>query len=472
MTTTSNKATSLRKRATLLTLMMMTTMVAATLFAAPSLSMAQQTNTGTATVTTPPPLTPEEQQQQERLQSTMAATTRNLMQGQKQVDGLVYTPRWSNVTWVEPDSLSIAFAYCLPGEFADSGQHIVGDSDLEVLESYLLAVTNDLSGWLIVVENGNQTVRLPAAAGAICSSDANDPETRILSPQEQIVINNIIKQFITIRTTQINNINQVINIINNVTRPPPTNNTGGGGGNTTEPLTVGAGWDVTTGGGDAPATLQFFADATGGRQPYSFHWDFGDSQQYDIQNTLISSWSLYHTYQNPGNYTATVTVTDSVGQTASDSIEGLVITPPTGNGTGGNNTGGIPANWQAPVITQPDDITVQAIGPEGAPVSFQVTAEETLEGDTYTIPGPASSLECDHESGETFPIGETIVTCTAIGQEWEPGLRHTTQESFTITVEEEFPAADGVIEPPTDTVEEPPVADGEAEPPTNDTGGQ
>jgi hypothetical protein len=40
MTTTSNKISSLRKRATLLTLMM--TMVAGTLFAAPSLSMAQQ----------------------------------------------------------------------------------------------------------------------------------------------------------------------------------------------------------------------------------------------------------------------------------------------------------------------------------------------------------------------------------------------------------------------------------------------
>jgi Tol biopolymer transport system component len=261
-----------------------------------------------------------------------------------------------------------------------------------------------------------------------------------------------------------------------------TNNTGGGGGNATEPLTVEAGWDVTTGGGDAPATLQFFADASGGTEPYSFHWDWGDGQQYDIQNTVISSWSLYHTYQNPGNYTATVTLTDSLGQTTSDSLEGLLITPPTGNGTGGNNTGGIPSNWQAPVITVPEDITVQAIGPEGAPVSFEVTATETLEGDTYTLPSPPYSyLSCDHESGETFPIGETVVTCTAIGQEWEPGLRHTTQESFTITVEEVSPVADGETElpadgeaeQPTDTVEEvPPVPDGEAEQPTNDTGGQ
>jgi hypothetical protein len=57
------------------------------LFAAPS-AMAQQ-----ITAATTPPLTPEEQEQQNRLQNTIAATTRNLEQGQKEVNGVVYTPR-------------------------------------------------------------------------------------------------------------------------------------------------------------------------------------------------------------------------------------------------------------------------------------------------------------------------------------------------------------------------------------------
>src|SRR5215204_2362564 len=247
MTTTSHKlSSSLKGKALVLSLSLM--MVASVLFAAPSLSMAQQTNTGTATVTTPPPLTPEEQRQQDRLQSIMAATTRNLIQGQKQIDGLVYTPRYSNPVWVEPDSLSILFVYCLPGEFADSGQEILGGSELEVLESYSLAVTNDLTGWLIVVENENENARLPAAVGVICSSDANDPEARILSQQEQVEINNIIRQFITVRNTVINNVTQVINIINNVTTngtagptpPPPTNDTGTNdtGGPTLPPTNV------------------------------------------------------------------------------------------------------------------------------------------------------------------------------------------------------------------------------------------
>src|SRR5215208_2722887 len=247
MTTTSHKlSSSLKGKASVLSLSLM--MVASVLFAAPSLSMAQQTNTGTATVTTTPPLTPEEQRQQDRLQSIMAATTRNLIQGQKQIDGLVYTPRWSSPVWVEADSLSIVFAYCLPGEFADSGQHVLGGSELEVLESYSLAVTNDLTGWLIVVENENENARLPAAVGAICSSDANDPEARTLSQQEQVEINNIIRQFITVRNTVINNVTQIINIINNVTTngtagptpPPPTNDTGTNdtGGPTLPPTNV------------------------------------------------------------------------------------------------------------------------------------------------------------------------------------------------------------------------------------------
>jgi hypothetical protein len=276
-------------------------MVAGILFAAPSPAMAQQ-----ITATTIPPLTPEEQEQQNRLQNTIAATTQNLAQGQKEVNGVVYTPRWSEPVWVEANnSLSILFVYCLPGEFADAGQEILGGSELEVLESYSLAVTNDLMVWLMVVENENQTNRVPAALGVICASDANDAETRVLSPQEQTEINNIIQQFITIRTTQITNITQVINIINNVTTngtggpvtpPPPTNDTGGNdtGGVTPEPLTVAANWD-TLDGTTAPATYRLEGDALGGTSPYTFQWDFGDGQQATGQTLATHTRILAHT---------------------------------------------------------------------------------------------------------------------------------------------------------------------------------
>jgi hypothetical protein len=227
-----HKSSLLRGKASVLSLSLML-LVGGILFTAPSSAMAQQQQT-TGTAPTTAPLTPQEQLEQDRLQRTTAAITQNLEQGQKQVNGIVYTPRWSNPVWVQPDSLSLLFVYCLPGEFADSGQHILGGSDLEVLESYSLAVTSDLTGWLIVVENEDENARLPAAVGVICASDANDPEARTLSQQEQVEINNIIQQFITVRNTVINNITQIINIINNVTTngtggpvtPPPTNVTG------------------------------------------------------------------------------------------------------------------------------------------------------------------------------------------------------------------------------------------------------
>ncbi|HEX6253123.1 MAG TPA: hypothetical protein VFZ55_02785 [Nitrososphaera sp.] len=216
MTKSHKLSSSLTGKVSVLTLLLM--MVAGILFIAPS-AMAQQI-----------PLTSEELDQQNRLQNTIDATTRNLEQGEKEVNGVVFTPRWSNPVWVEADSLSILFVYCLPGEFADSGQEILGGSELEVLESYALALTGDLMVWFAVVENENENVRLPAAVGVICASDLNDAETRVLSPQEQQEINNIIQQFITIQNTQVTNIDQVITIINNVT-------TNGTGGVTPPPLT-------------------------------------------------------------------------------------------------------------------------------------------------------------------------------------------------------------------------------------------
>jgi TolB protein len=101
------------------------------------------------------------------------------------------------------------------------------------------------------------------------------------------------------------------------------NNTGGGGGNATEPLTVQAILaDIDQ---DATSVVVFETSIDGGTSPYTCEWDLGDGITIDTCN-------VSHIYENPGTYTATVTVTDSVGQTASDNTGSFTITNTTGVG--------------------------------------------------------------------------------------------------------------------------------------------
>src|SRR5918995_1528326 len=87
----------------------------------------------------------------------------------------------------------------------------------------------------------------------------------------------------------------------------------------TNPLTV----DITssdTEGGEAaaPATIEFEADISGGIEPYTISWNFGDdgsSEESDGDDVVD------HTFEEAGSYDVGLTVTDSIGQSASDSME-------------------------------------------------------------------------------------------------------------------------------------------------------
>jgi PKD repeat protein len=283
----------------------------------PSLAMAQQQTTSTAptissspsslSITTIPPLTPEELQQQNRLQNVIAATTRDLNETEKQVSGVVFTPRWSEPIWVNANSVAVLVAYCLPGEFADSGQEILGGFGLEVLESYAVDLPQGFMAWMAVVGNEDGNVRLPAAQGVICASDLNNTDTRILSPQEQQQINNINQQFSTIQNTQITNIDQVINIINNVTEPTTTEEG-------QQPLTV----EVSANATEAykPATIRFDSKVTGGTAPYSYTWRSADGggQAIGYQRNLVAQ------FEEGSTDIIILNVTDSKNKTASDSV--------------------------------------------------------------------------------------------------------------------------------------------------------
>lgn len=82
-----------------------------------------------------------------------------------------------------------------------------------------------------------------------------------------------------------------------------------------------------------------------------------------------------------------------------------------------------------PTITVPADITsVDATGPAGAAVSFSVTATDAIDPDpdiVCTINGGTQVVNSD----DTFPLGTTVVSCTATDQSG-----NTDVGSFSITV--------------------------------------
>ena len=76
-----------------------------------------------------------------------------------------------------------------------------------------------------------------------------------------------------------------------------------------------------------------------------------------------------------------------------------------------------------PVLTLPDNMTVEATGPNGAAVSFSATATDLVDGN---VP-----VTCTPASGATFDFGTTTVTCQA-----SDSTEHTNTGAFLVTVQD------------------------------------
>ena len=105
------------------------------------------------------------------------------------------------------------------------------------------------------------------------------------------------------------------------------------------------------------------------------------------------------------------------------------------------------ADTVAPVVTSVDDITREATGPGGASVTFtKPTASDDVDG---SVP-----VTCNKGSGDTFPLGETTVTCAATDAEGNTGTT-----TFDVKVEDTTAPA---IEPGDDITREATDANGAA----------
>jgi hypothetical protein len=79
-----------------------------------------------------------------------------------------------------------------------------------------------------------------------------------------------------------------------------------------------------------------------------------------------------------------------------------------------------------PALRVPSDLTNEATGPSGAVVTFEASAEDLVDG--------IVDVTCDHHSGDTFPLGNTTVTCTA-----DDAAGNHASGSFLVTVEDTTP---------------------------------
>src|SRR5215217_7822462 len=185
----------------------------------------------------------------------------------------------------------------------------------------------------------------------------------------------------------------------------------------------------------APATFSFAADASGGTGPYTVNWNFGDDSEESDEQSVV------HTFNEAGNYTVTLTITDSEGETATDTLELTV-----------EESSEEPPTDEEPSTTESltaESLTAEIISnytaeeDHVAPATFSFNA--TIAGGTepYTVNwnfGDDSEESDEQSVVHTFnEAGNYTVTLTATDSTDE-----TATDTLELTVEESSE------EPPTD----------------------
>jgi X-Pro dipeptidyl-peptidase len=123
-----------------------------------------------------------------------------------------------------------------------------------------------------------------------------------------------------------------------------------------------------------------------------------------------------------GSYSGFSSQTDSSGATITlDLQQSRISLPIVGGYQAAVNAGGFLPDVNAPTVTVPDDIVVDAVGPAGVAVTYSASVSD--------IEDPAPVLVCEPASGSVFPIGTTIVTCTGTD-----GAGNATVETFEVHV--------------------------------------
>ena len=169
---------------------------------------------------------------------------------------------------------------------------------------------------------------------------------------------------------------------------------------TAPPIVVSAGSGFSS---NAGATATFAGAVSGGIAPYTYGWTFGDG------GTSSGSVTPSHVYANPGNYTATLTVTDALGDIGTSSVL-------------------VSVNDVPPTVS----LTAPAAGEAGYSESFTASATDISPADqafgfTYSWSfgdgGTATGASPSHIFGAA---GTYTVTVTATDEYGETGTASST----------------------------------------------
>jgi PKD repeat protein len=159
----------------------------------------------------------------------------------------------------------------------------------------------------------------------------------------------------------------------------------------------------------APATFEFEADVAGVTEPYTYSWDFDDDggssseERSDDDDETIS-----HTFEEAGRYNVRLTVTDSIGQRASDSVQITVEEAPSP-----------PPTIREPPAQGEDVISEDSLPPQQAqPDSSPPTAP------TEKIPAEQPTAQGNNQGGEQ---GETTIAAPNLTQSIQQEASQNTQ---------------------------------------------
>ena len=178
-------------------------------------------------------------------------------------------------------------------------------------------------------------------------------------------------------------------------------------------------------------SVQFEGDAYKGVKPYSWLWDFGDGHTSDEQNPS-------HIYSEDGNYTVTLTVTDSEGNVTDDTTWAWI------------QDGNIPPDKptiKGPIKGKPEEIYYYdflSYDPEGTPIWYFIDWDF---GSSSGWLGPYNS-GTEIEANHWWPLGTFTIRCKTkdpYGEESPWGEleitipRSKTTNSFFLQFIERFP---------------------------------